>query len=73
MNKNEQILLSFYQAFNNKDYKTMQMCYDAEAIFNDPVFTNLNATEAGAMWEMFCVNGKDLQIDYSNIKAYEKN
>ncbi len=51
----------------------MQNCYADTSVFNDEVFVNLNAGEVSAMWEMFCVKGKDLQIDFSNIQADEYN
>ncbi len=73
MNANQQLITTFYQAFQNKDYKAMQNCYADGAVFNDPVFTNLNAPEVKAMWQMFCVKGKDLQIQFQNIQADEKN
>jgi len=47
----------------------MQACYAGDAVFSDPVFTNLNATQVKAMWEMLIKAGKDLQVEYSNIKA----
>ena len=49
----------------------MQLCYDDAAEFNDPVFRGLDATEARAMWEMFCVKSKDLKIEFTNITANE--
>lgn len=51
----------------------MQQCYADEATFSDPVFINLNADKVRAMWEMFCLNGKDLIIEFKNIKANETN
>lgn len=71
MDPNEQLIQTFYKAFQEKDYKTMQHCYGEEATFTDPVFVNLNATQVRAMWEMFCVNGKNLSIEFKNIKADE--
>ncbi len=50
----------------------MQNCYADDAVFNDPVFVNLNATEVRAMWEMFCIKGNDLHIQFSNIEGGEK-
>lgn len=47
----------------------MQESYSDKAVFNDPVFINLDANHVRAMWEMFCVNGKDLTIKYSDVKA----
>jgi ketosteroid isomerase-like protein len=67
MNKNEVLIDTFYNAFQSKDYETMQKCYSDDATFNDPVFKNLDATETRAMWEMFCKNGKELEITYKNI------
>lgn len=67
-----EVIQNFYTAFQNKDYKTMQTCYADHAIFNDPVFTNLNAVEVRSMWEMFCKKGKDLRIEFNNVTANEK-
>ena len=47
----------------------MQDCYTDNAKFSDPVFTNLNARQVRAMWEMFCTKSHDLQIEYKNISA----
>ena len=73
MTSNQKLLHTFYQAFQNKDYAAMQSCYADDAVFNDEVFVNLNASQVKAMWEMFCVNGKDLHIEFTNIQADEKN
>jgi ketosteroid isomerase-like protein len=71
LHPNEQLIHSFYKAFQNKDYKTMQQSYADNAAFTDPVFINLNAEKTRTMWEMFCVNGKNLSIEFQNIKADE--
>lgn len=73
MTTNEQVIIDFYTAFKNKNYKLMQSCYADNVIFNDPVFVNLNAKQVKAMWEMFCVNGKEMEIQFSNIKTSEKD
>lgn len=65
MQQNEQLIRNFYDAFIRKDFVTMQNCYDNNSTFSDPVFSNLNAEEVKAMWEMFCKKGKDLQLTYS--------
>ena len=67
MNDNEKLIDAFYSAFQSKDFKTMQECYADDATFSDPVFRNLDATQVRAMWEMFCKNGKELEISYKNI------
>ncbi len=69
MTTNEKLLTTFYKAFQEKDYKTMQECYADSATFNDEVFKNLDANRVRAMWEMLIKRGKDLQIDYKNIEA----
>lgn len=69
MHFNEALIKSFYTAFQQRDFKTMQNCYSDEAVFSDPVFTNLNAQEVKAMWEMLCTKGKDLKLTFSNITA----
>jgi len=69
MHPNEQLLHTFYTAFQQRDFKTMQSCYSDHAVFSDPVFTNLNATEVKAMWQMLCTKGKDLQLTFSGVSA----
>ncbi len=71
MTSNEQLLTRFYNAFRNKDYKTMQDCYAEDATFSDEVFVDLNANEVRYMWKMLCIKGKDLQIEHTNVKADE--
>ena len=72
MNANEIVINKFYICFQNKDFKGMQDCYSDSAHFSDPVFLNLNAKQVRAMWEMFCVNGEDLKVEFKNISANEK-
>lgn len=72
MNSNEQFITNFYKAFQQKDYKAMQSCYADNATFSDEVFVNLNSIEVKAMWEMLIKRGKDLQLEFKNVKANEK-
>lgn len=69
MEANKLLIENFYTAFQQKDYTTMQSCYAEDALFNDAVFTNLNAHEVRAMWEMLIKKGKDLELSFSNITA----
>jgi len=71
-NTNQQIITKFYTCFQNKDYKGMQECYADSATFTDPVFVNLNVLQVKSMWEMLCVRGKDLKLDFKNIQVTEK-
>lgn len=66
---NEDLITKFYTSFQNKDYAGMQACYADNAVFNDPVFSNLNSSQVKAMWEMLCKAGKDLRIEFINVKA----
>ena len=72
MNINEQLLTTFYQSFQNKDYASMQNSYADNAVFNDEVFKNLDAQQVKAMWEMLIKRGKDLQIEFKNIEADDR-
>jgi limonene-1,2-epoxide hydrolase len=67
----ETLIQNFYKAFQAKDYKTMQESYASDAIFNDEVFSNLNGTEAGKMWEMLVKNGKDLELKFEILSSEE--
>ncbi|RZM23970.1 MAG: nuclear transport factor 2 family protein [Pedobacter sp.] len=71
MNDNQNLISHFYSCFQNKDVKGMQDCYAEDAIFNDPVFSNLNATQTKAMWAMLIEKGKDLTLQFENVRANE--
>lgn len=66
---NEQLITAFYTAFQQKDYQTMQSLYADDATFSDPVFQNLDAREARAMWEMLIRRGKDMQLTFNHVVA----
>jgi limonene-1,2-epoxide hydrolase len=69
MNPNDELIRNFYSSFEEKDYRAMQAAYADHAVFNDPVFHNLDAEKTRAMWEMFCKRGKDLEIAFRNIHS----
>jgi len=66
---NASLLTKFYTAFKNKDFKTMADCYHTDIIFEDPAFGVLKGKRASDMWEMLCVAGKDLKVNFSGISA----
>jgi hypothetical protein len=68
----EQLINTFYTAFQNKDWQTMQSCYHDDVVFSDPVFRYLQGKEAKAMWHMLVTSGKDLTLQFSKVKANEK-
>ncbi|HKG06893.1 MAG TPA: nuclear transport factor 2 family protein [Pedobacter sp.] len=69
MDDNEKLIHSFYSNFQNKNVKGMRDCYGSTVTFNDPVFTNLSAGQVRAMWAMLLRNGKDLRIEFKNIRS----
>jgi ketosteroid isomerase-like protein len=69
---NEQAITTFYSAFQNRDYRTMQKCYADKVIFFDPVFEDLVDDEVRFMWEMLCKRATDLSIQFGNIHADEE-
>ena len=71
MATNEETINRFYSAFQKLDFATMQSCYHPDAVFNDPVFGLLDATETKAMWEMLCKRAKDFSLIYSDIKLLD--
>lgn len=73
MTKNEEIIFSFYTYFKEKNIQGMQNLYADQTVFNDAVFKNLNATEVRGMWEMLIKRGKDLSLNFSDIKEIEEN
>ena len=72
MTLNEQVIRTFYSAFQNRDYQTMQNCYSDKVIFFDPVFEDLVDDEVRIMWEMLCKRATDLSIQFDNVHADEE-
>ena len=69
MKTNEELIHDFYTAFQNLDYTSMQNCYSANPIFNDPVFGVLQGREVGCMWEMLCRNAKNFSLVFNSIEV----
>jgi ketosteroid isomerase-like protein len=69
MHPNQQLITTFYEAFQRKDVATMQACYADDAVFTDEVFQNLDAARTRKMWEMLIRRGKDLELTFSGIAA----
>jgi ketosteroid isomerase-like protein len=56
---NEDLTARFYAAFARLDGDAMAACYAPSAHFSDPVFTDLQGEEPGAMWRMLCARAAD--------------
>lgn len=69
MSANQELIETFYSAFQNKDAEAMAACYHPDVVFSDPVFTRLQGKDAGDMWRMLCERGKDLEVTYSDVRA----
>jgi ketosteroid isomerase-like protein len=69
MNANEETIRRFYTAFQTRDAAGMVACYAPDVQFSDPVFTDLKGPRAGAMWKMLCERGKDLKIEFRDVRA----
>ena len=62
------IITQFYAAFQRKDFETMAALYHADATFEDAAFQLKSGKEAGAMWKMLITGGKDLRIEFDQVK-----
>ena len=69
MTANASIISRFYTAFQQKDYETMASCYHPDATFKDAAFDLKTGKEAAAMWKMLILAGKDLRIEFKDVKA----
>jgi len=72
MSSNTVLITQFYTAFQNKDFKTMGECYHADATFKDEAFDLKTVAEIRSMWEMLCTRGKDLRIEFKDIKVTDE-
>ncbi len=69
MHPNAELIQKFYSSFQKKDPAAMNACYHDQAEFWDPVFQNLPAWKARAMWSMLCERAQDLEITFRNVEA----
>ena len=69
MHPNAELIRKFYTSFRNRDARGMAECYHPAIKFSDEVFTDLEGARAAGMWRMLCERGKDLKIEFRDIKA----
>ena len=65
---NAELLQRFYGAFARRDAAAMAACYASDARFSDPVF-DVAGAEVGAMWAMLCERGRDLRVEWRDVRA----
>ncbi|MBK8974242.1 MAG: nuclear transport factor 2 family protein [Hahellaceae bacterium] len=68
MSLETEILSTLLNALKVRDGDTMASLYHPEATFEDEVFC-LKGAEIGAMWQMLCQRGKDLELTYSQLNS----
>jgi ketosteroid isomerase-like protein len=68
---NAALIERFYAAFDRHDADAMAACYAPDATFRDPVFGQLDAQQAGAMWRMLTGRAPDLRVELVEHEADE--
>jgi ketosteroid isomerase-like protein len=69
MQTNKQLIQQFYTCFQKLDWNGMLQCYHDEVFFYDPVFEDLEAAKAKAMWKMLCQQARDFSLDFDKSEA----
>lgn len=73
MSPNEALITRFYSALQQKDFTGMGNCYHADATFKDEAFDLGTVREIRKMWEMLCLRGKDMRVEFRDVQANDKN
>ena len=68
MHKNAALIEHLYASFAKRDASAMAACYAPDAHFRDPVF-DVEGEEVAAMWTMLCERGRDLAVEWRDVKA----
>ncbi len=72
MHKNAELIDRFYSAFQKRDAKGMAACYHQDVEFSDNAFGPLRGDRARAMWAMLCEGGKDLKIEFRDVRVDDR-
>lgn len=68
---NAALIDGLYAAFRDRDAGAMAACYQPDATFRDPVF-DLAGDEVADMWAMFCERGRDLVLEWRDVRADDR-
>jgi len=68
MHPHAELIDHFYASFARRDAAAMAACYAPDARFRDPVF-DLQGADVPAMWAMFCERGRDLTLEWRDVRA----
>ncbi len=68
----QQLITTFYDAFQRGDADAMTACYHDEVVFEDPAFGLLEGARAKAMWHMLLGSASGgVHVEYSDVCTYE--
>jgi ketosteroid isomerase-like protein len=73
MHPHAAVIERFYSALQRRDAEAMNACYHDDIEFSDDVFGTLGGDDARGMWRMLCERGKDLRIEFRDIKADDRS
>lgn len=68
MHPHAELIDHLYASFKRRDSVAMAGCYAADATFRDPIF-DVKGEDVSAMWAMFCERGRDLVLDWRDVRA----
>lgn len=71
MLNNNEIVARFYTAFSKLNAAEMLDCYEADILYNDPIFGLLQADKVHAMWQMICNNASNMSCNFGNIQQVD--
>jgi len=67
----QQLIDAFYGALAARDGEAMAACYHDDALFEDPIFGELNVGDTRDMWRMLCSSDTDLSLTHTVLRASE--
>jgi ketosteroid isomerase-like protein len=65
----QDLVRTFYEAFQQRDAEKVNACYHDEATFTDEAFVGLNAAETRAMWAMLCSRATNFRLTLFDVRA----
>jgi len=72
MHPNAALIQRFYTCFQKRDAAGMAACYHPQVQISDPAFPDLRGPQAAAMWAMLAERGKDLQLEFRDVRADDR-
>ncbi len=72
MHPNAELIQRFYTCFQKRDAAGMAKCYHQNVEFSDPAFPDLKGDRARAMWRMLTERGKDLRLEFRDVRADDR-